>query len=215
MIAPIHPNGVQKPAQIRKISQHRLRVMSRNGFRCALCDVDLLRDVTTFYAATVDHLWPRSRGGLDGPENLIPCCAACNELKADFATHDLENARAYVAMRRAEFASYLLRMLQACKIDAPASAGRGRTFDDDVIAALGAFSVEAAQMVSRLGDLHVAARAIVERLGESASLDADPQETAAAPPAIVAGSGDRGGQQLHGLDQVGQVDASAPEELKV
>ena len=33
--------------------------------------------------ATVDHIIPRSKGGKDNLENLVPCCFSCNAKKKD------------------------------------------------------------------------------------------------------------------------------------
>ncbi|RKU21073.1 hypothetical protein C6499_22855 [Candidatus Poribacteria bacterium] len=32
---------------------------------------------------TIDHIYPRSKGGADDPENLQFLCAACNSTKGD------------------------------------------------------------------------------------------------------------------------------------
>ena len=32
-------------------------------------------------ADTIDHVWPRSRGGDDHPNNLVPACRSCNSSK--------------------------------------------------------------------------------------------------------------------------------------
>ena len=31
---------------------------------------------------TNDHIYPRSKGGKDGKENIVPACLACNQAKA-------------------------------------------------------------------------------------------------------------------------------------
>lgn len=41
---------------------------------------------------SVDHVIPRSKGGDDGRENLVPCCFRCNQMKsnltmAEFIAH--------------------------------------------------------------------------------------------------------------------------------
>ena len=52
----------------------------RFGFRCGYCGVHE-RDIGS--VLTVDHFQPRSRGGVDEPENWVYCCHACNEFKGD------------------------------------------------------------------------------------------------------------------------------------
>jgi 5-methylcytosine-specific restriction endonuclease McrA len=34
-------------------------------------------------ATTVDHILPRSRGGTDDPDNVVPACKACNSAKSN------------------------------------------------------------------------------------------------------------------------------------
>ncbi|MDX2539811.1 HNH endonuclease domain-containing protein [Streptomyces scabiei] len=34
-------------------------------------------------AIGVDHVWPRSRGGDDHPNNLVPACRSCNSSKSN------------------------------------------------------------------------------------------------------------------------------------
>lgn len=53
----------------------RRKLLQREPW-CAYCGVEL--DATT---ATLDHVIPRSRGGVDGMENAALACAPCNEKK--------------------------------------------------------------------------------------------------------------------------------------
>lgn len=52
----------------------RAALMHRDRFRCAYCGGR---------AETIDHVVPRSRGGLHTWENCVACCARCNHRKAD------------------------------------------------------------------------------------------------------------------------------------
>ncbi len=52
----------------------RRGVLRRDDHRCAYCRKT---------ATTVDHIEPRSRGGIDSWENLVACCLRCNGLKGD------------------------------------------------------------------------------------------------------------------------------------
>lgn len=47
-------------------------VLIRDGYRCAYCEGK---------ADTIDHVLPRSRGGLNTWENLVACCFRCNNKK--------------------------------------------------------------------------------------------------------------------------------------
>jgi len=52
----------------------RLRVLARDLFCCAYCGGR---------ASHVDHVFPRSRGGLDVESNLVAACEHCNLSKGD------------------------------------------------------------------------------------------------------------------------------------
>jgi 5-methylcytosine-specific restriction endonuclease McrA len=58
----------------RSVPISRRGVLRRDNHRCAYCDA---------HATTVDHVLPRSRGGGDTWENLVACCARCNNVKGD------------------------------------------------------------------------------------------------------------------------------------
>jgi len=52
----------------------KAHVLARDQHVCAYCGE---------YAHTVDHVQPRSRGGLNTWENLVAACTPCNNRKAD------------------------------------------------------------------------------------------------------------------------------------
>jgi ATP adenylyltransferase len=56
----------------------KYEVLKRARFRCELCGVSA--DVR---ALEVDHIFPRSRGGTDDPDNLQALCYRCNAMKRD------------------------------------------------------------------------------------------------------------------------------------
>lgn len=58
----------------RVVAVTRRGVLRRDNHRCAYCRGP---------AATVDHVVPRSRGGVDSWENLVACCLRCNGVKGD------------------------------------------------------------------------------------------------------------------------------------
>ena len=58
----------------RQIPVSRRGVMRRDSHRCAYCGRS---------ATTIDHVQPRSRGGVDSWENLVACCLRCNNVKGD------------------------------------------------------------------------------------------------------------------------------------
>lgn len=56
----------------------RLRIYIRDKFRCQYCGTK-----TEAQALTLDHIFPRSRGGRSAPENLVAACVPCNSRKGD------------------------------------------------------------------------------------------------------------------------------------
>jgi hypothetical protein len=62
----------------RQKKAYRDRLYQRTPF-CRFCG----RKIAKREDATVDHLLPQSRGGLDTPANLALACGQCNEAKAD------------------------------------------------------------------------------------------------------------------------------------
>jgi 5-methylcytosine-specific restriction endonuclease McrA len=52
----------------------RRGVFLRDGGRCVYCEAP---------ATSLDHVVPRSRGGLHTWENVVSCCRRCNHLKGD------------------------------------------------------------------------------------------------------------------------------------
>ena len=52
----------------------RRAIFARDGWRCAYCRGP---------AETIDHVFPRSRGGRHAWENVVAACARCNHTKGD------------------------------------------------------------------------------------------------------------------------------------
>lgn len=76
----------------------RLRVFANKGLQCEYCPkrgiyliegvdkggathIDLYTE--DFELMTIDHVLPRSKGGLSTLENLVPCCSSCNLKKGN------------------------------------------------------------------------------------------------------------------------------------
>ena len=57
-----------------KWKKMRKHILQRDGQICAQCG-------TTEGRMSVDHIWPRSKGGDDHPSNLIVLCVSCNSQK--------------------------------------------------------------------------------------------------------------------------------------
>ena len=62
-------------------AEERRKLRRQFRYRCGYCGV---RERDVGAELTVDHFQPRSKGGLDEPENWVYCCHACNEFKGDF-----------------------------------------------------------------------------------------------------------------------------------
>ncbi len=60
------------------ISYSRQNVFKRDKYLCQYCTKKLAEK-----HATIDHVIPRSKGGLDTWENTVCCCVACNSRKGN------------------------------------------------------------------------------------------------------------------------------------
>ena len=74
------------PHQTRALSQKNILLRDRN--MCQYCQV-----VLTAGELTLDHVIPRSRGGLSTWENLVACCHDCNRRKGNQMLHELTEMR--------------------------------------------------------------------------------------------------------------------------
>lgn len=74
------------PHQTRALSRKNILLRDRNT--CQYCGIVL-------HAAelTLDHVQPRSRGGLSTWENLVACCHGCNRRKGNQLLHELQDMK--------------------------------------------------------------------------------------------------------------------------
>lgn len=56
----------------------RKNVFTRDNYECQYCSVKC-----TPKTATIDHVWPRSKGGKTSWENVVCCCDSCNRKKGN------------------------------------------------------------------------------------------------------------------------------------
>ncbi len=70
------------PHQTRALS--RKNILLRDGNCCQYCSV-----ILSAAELTLDHVIPRSRGGLSTWENLVACCHDCNRKKGNQMPHEL------------------------------------------------------------------------------------------------------------------------------
>ena len=69
--------GIIHPGLIHKLytkSDFRLLVLQRDDYICRYCGN---------FGDTIDHVMPKSKGGLSTPANCVCACADCNLKKAD------------------------------------------------------------------------------------------------------------------------------------
>lgn len=77
----------------------RQKLAQRDGCMCFYCGHELLliyshteNGALPKWAATVDHLIPRCRGGSNDLRNLVLACAGCNQAKADLTVEQWRQA---------------------------------------------------------------------------------------------------------------------------
>lgn len=64
---------------------NKRNLLVRDGFRCQYCNA-----VISFRNGTIDHVKPRSRGGLHTLDNTVASCKCCNNMKGDMHLADFE-----------------------------------------------------------------------------------------------------------------------------
>ena len=78
-------------------------VFKRDKGCCRYCRENLLRSVSTYFSATVDHIVARAAGGRDEEVNLVACCPACNSmLTRQSSLQTFEGRLDFVQKRREE-----------------------------------------------------------------------------------------------------------------
>jgi 5-methylcytosine-specific restriction endonuclease McrA len=74
------------PHQTRALSRKNILLRDRNA--CQYC-----AEVLPSAELTLDHVVPRSRGGLSTWENLVACCHSCNRRKGNHLLHELNDMK--------------------------------------------------------------------------------------------------------------------------
>lgn len=67
----------------RRVPLTRHTIMMRDGYRCQYCGAILPRE-----KLTIDHVFPRARGGTRQWENIVTACVPCNRRKRDRTPHE-------------------------------------------------------------------------------------------------------------------------------
>jgi hypothetical protein len=69
---------------IRSVRYSRRNVFQRDGMICQYCGKKCSKD-----ESTIDHVYPRSRGGKNSWANVVTCCISCNAEKGDKTLEEL------------------------------------------------------------------------------------------------------------------------------
>jgi 5-methylcytosine-specific restriction endonuclease McrA len=65
------------------VSENRLRIFVRDGYKCHYCGKQLTR-----FSATLDHIHPVSEGGDNSEGNLVTACLHCNSRRGSQPVSD-------------------------------------------------------------------------------------------------------------------------------
>jgi HNH endonuclease len=76
-----------------------LKVHERCGFKCVYCGFDG-QSPETFGYLTVDHLVPRTWGGMDNLGNLFTACRQCNHYKRHNRFPSIPDAKLWLRLYR-------------------------------------------------------------------------------------------------------------------
>lgn len=135
---------------IRGMSPKRFSVLARSDFRCEYCGLDLLCDFDSLFGASMDHVKPRTHGGLDDPDNLVASCRTCNQLKGDADCESIGQAREIIRKKRAEFMAGFVGRANDAGLEFPRQLDQLGPYAADLVAALGMCAVQAQHVTGRL-----------------------------------------------------------------
>ena len=74
----LNPGDFVKAPFARRVALNRENIFIRDYFTCQYCGKA---------AESIDHIVPRSKGGLHEWSNVVACCKKCNLIKADKLLH--------------------------------------------------------------------------------------------------------------------------------
>lgn len=80
------------------------KILSKTNGKCAYCGACL--EITGTH---IDHMTPKSRGGCNSIENLVPSCPSCNTSKG---TKTFEEFRVYIGINKSVPHKYRFSMAQ-------------------------------------------------------------------------------------------------------
>jgi 5-methylcytosine-specific restriction endonuclease McrA len=83
--------------------------MSLDLTHCWYCNKSISK-----LSMTIDHFYPKSKGGIRSNKNKVPCCSKCNELKMDLTPQEfvkvIEVLLHHEVIQHKEKTSYLRRV---------------------------------------------------------------------------------------------------------
>lgn len=91
---------IKKATQFKDVPFSRKGVMVRDNYRCAYCGKT---------ATTIDHIVPKSKGGLNSYENCVACCFKCNSSKGHKNLYETEHKLLIKPSKPNLYSSFLLR----------------------------------------------------------------------------------------------------------
>ena len=78
------PVDENKELDYYNVSENRLKIFERDGFKCYYCTKQLTR-----FSAALDHIQPVSKGGDNSFENLTTSCLHCNSQRGNRPVMDI------------------------------------------------------------------------------------------------------------------------------
>jgi 5-methylcytosine-specific restriction endonuclease McrA len=100
-----------KIGDINVVKFNRLNVFYRDGFICQYCHTKFRSE-----ELTLDHVYPKSKGGETNWENIVTACAPCNTRKADLLPHQCDMSPLKRPKEPRWIALFLLKLNQSEKI---------------------------------------------------------------------------------------------------
>lgn len=93
---------IKKATQFKDVPFSRKGVFVRDNYKCAFCGK---------HADTIDHIIPKSKGGLNTYENCVACCFKCNSSKANKHLSETTHKLLIKPTKPNLYSSFLLRSL--------------------------------------------------------------------------------------------------------
>lgn len=93
-----------------KFGEHKSKskfILAKTGGKCYYCGCELEPENNT-----VDHIIPRSNGGSDQSENLVPCCRFCNSLKGNRSIEELRFAQCMRVFKKKSGITFTLPQIE-------------------------------------------------------------------------------------------------------